>query len=590
MSRFLTCWHRAGVAVPESMIALADRWLARDGRTVPRRIVRGEIACWHWPGAWAPGAEDALPLDRDGWVGSGVMRLDDRDTLARRLRDRGNDGAQDDASLAWRSLATWGDHAAREWSGDYALAAVSASRGRLVAARSPFGVRACFHVNVGEITCVSDDLSLLVALTGARREPPDEAVAEYLRYGRLVTPTLTFHRGVARIPAAYTLVVERGGAARLSRHWTLPTPDIRYEATEGELLAEFHQVLDQAVRDRLRAPRAVLMLSGGLDSSALAIAARRAAPRIQLHAFTGDWSSLVADDEAEFAGMAAAAAGIPHEIVRRQADPELGEGAPFATPEPVPDPEPRLTRQDAVHLAALAPVALVGDDADTLLMSPTLLEQLRSQGVVRTAREWGAHLRRTGERPWLGIRRDLARVVGGEAQDEESAPTWLRAPFASVTSATPGAYARIEHPSRPRTARALADPLWDANAWINDPAMSGVDLVTLLPFMDPRVIRFCLSLPAVPWLQSKYLLRRAFRDSLPPALLERPKTPLRGYYAARVARWRAAGAPAPLPHPVDHWVDRSKWEAVMKYGTDADTVFAAWRVLELSRWLAQRDA
>lgn len=576
--------------MPESMIALADRWLARDGRAAPRRMVRGETACWHWPSAWAPGAEDALPLERDGWVGSGVMRLDDRGSLARRLHDCGNEGATDDASLAWRALATWGDHAAREWSGDYAVAAVSASRGRLVAARSPFGVRACFHANVGDVTCVSDELSLLVAMTGGRRAPPDEAVGEYLRHGRLVTPTLTFHRGVARIPAAHTLVIERDGTLRLSRHWSLPTPDIRHEATESELLAEFHQVLDQAVGDRLRAPNAVLMLSGGLDSSALAIAARRAAPRVQLHAFTGDWSSLVVDDEARFAGLAAAAAGIPHEVVRRLPDPELGEGAPFSTPEPVPDPEPRLTRQDAAHLAALAPVALVGDDADTLLMSPTLVEQLRSQGIVRTAREWGANFRRTGERPWLGIRRDLARFVGGDAKDEEPAPAWLRDPFASMGAASAGESARIEHPTRTRAARALADPLWDANAWINDPTMLGVDFVTLLPFMDPRVISFCLSLPAVPWLQRKYLLRRAFRGALPPALLARPKTPLTGYFAARVARWRTSGAVAPLPHSVDHWVDRPKWESVMKYETEADTVFAAWRVLELSRWLAQREA
>ena len=590
MSRFLTCWHRGGARVPESIIAEADRWLARDGRTVPRRLLRGEIACWHWPSAWAPGAEEALPLERHGWVGGGVLRLDDRGTLARRLRDRGNDGAVDDASLAWRSFATWGDQAARQWSGDYSLAAVSTARDRLVAARSPFGVRACFHATVGEVSCVTDDLGLLVALAGGPRAPTDEAVSEYLRHGRLVTPTRTFHRGIERVPAAHTLVIQRDGVARLSRHWELPTPQVRHGETEDALMEEFHHTLEAAVADRLRGPRAVLMLSGGLDSPALAVAARRAAPGVHLHAFTGDWSSLIADDEAAFAAMAAAATGLTLDVATRDRDSGLTVGVTFATPEPTPDPEPWLTRMDAARLVAEAPVALVGDDADTLLMSPTLLEQLRSEGPARTARAWGSYVRRTGHRPWIGARRDVARFRRGDAEEEAAAPPWLRARFASMGRSCAAGPSLSPHATRQRAATALADPLWDSNAWINDPAMLGVDFVTLLPFMDPRVIEFCFALPAVPWLQRKYLLRRAFQGVLPSALLERPKTPLTGYFAARVARWRALGAPARLPHAVDRWVDSPRWEAALAHDTDPDVVFAAWRVVELSRWLAQREA
>jgi hypothetical protein len=245
---------------------------------------------------------------------------------------------------------------------------------------------------------------------------------------------------------------------------------------------------------------------------------------------------------------------------------------------------------DVARLVAVAPVALVGDDADTLLMPPTLLDQVRSDGLARTARTWGGHIRRTGHRPWIGARRDLARIRGGGTQEQEAAPAWLRAPFATMGGAAAAGASTATHATRARAASALADPLWDANAWINDPAMLGVDFVTLLPFMDPRVIEFCFSLPAVPWLQRKYLLRTALEGLLPPALLARPKTPLTGYFAARVARWRALGSPAPLPCPVDAWVDRPRWEAVLARDTDPDAVFAAWRVLELSRWLAQGES
>lgn len=116
--------------------------------------------------------------------------------------------------------------------------------------------------------------------------------------------------------------------------------------------------------------------------------------------------------------------------------------------------------------------------------------------------------------------------------------------------------------------------------------MSGAEVAVLLPFMDPRVISFCFSLPSVPWLQRKHLLRRAMRGSLPTELLERPKSPLTGYSAARVRVWRELGAAAALPAAVEEWVDLELWRAALT-SPDADETVAAWRVLELSRWLAQ---
>jgi asparagine synthase (glutamine-hydrolysing) len=46
------------------------------------------------------------------------------------------------------------------------------------------------------------------------------------------------------------------------------------------------------------------------------------------------------------------------------------------------------------------------------------------------------------------------------------------------------------------------------------------------PFMDLRVVEFILSLPVLPWLHKKYILRRAMQGELPPEVLARPKTPL----------------------------------------------------------------
>ena len=137
MSRFLVCWRRDGDPVPSSIQRIADAVPQAAGATAVRQLARSDVVAWHWQSAWAPGAEDALPLDYDGWIGSGVLRLDDRGTLEARLRDAGSRGPADDATLAWRSLRVWGAHAARHWLGDYAIAAVSTNRDRLVVAARP---------------------------------------------------------------------------------------------------------------------------------------------------------------------------------------------------------------------------------------------------------------------------------------------------------------------------------------------------------------------------------------------------------------------------------------------------------------------
>jgi asparagine synthase (glutamine-hydrolysing) len=590
MTTFLLGWHRAGDRLPDAVVALADAYRAVSD-VAPRRVLDSTAGAWLWQSAWAPGAEDALPLRDAGWLLSGTLRLDDRRALAARLRDRGADCATtDDAGLALAALRAWGDDAPSRWMGDYALAALAPARDRLVVARGTIGVRACFVATRGALSFVSDDLTLLVAVLRAlrgRTAPVDQAVAEYLRHGQLVSPHLTFHEGIERVPAAHTLVVGRDGRARLSRHWDLPAPDVRHDRIDDEVVDEFRDVLGAAVADRLRGPRAALLLSGGLDSPALAAEARRVRADVQLTALTASWARLLDDAEPALARAVAAQHGIAHEVLAFAPDDGLPGGAPFLTPEPAPDVEARLWRAQAQRLAAHAPVVLNGEDVDALLTPPTILDQVRTDGVRATAAAWRAYRHATGHRPWLGMRRAIREALGNAP---EPAPDWLRPRAAEQGRGSRDA--PRAHPTRSAAAHALRQPIWDGTCWLDEPAMSGADLIVLLPFMDPRVIAFCFALPPVPWMQQKHLLRRAYRESLPAEVLARPKTPLRGYYEARVRIWREAGGPAAasaLIGPVERWVDPTVWHRAISEGRDADAVYAAWRVLELARWLAQPE-
>jgi len=59
-----------------------------------------------------------------------------------------------------------------------------------------------------------------------------------------------------------------------------------------------------------------------------------------------------------------------------------------------------------------------------------------------------------------------------------------------------------------------------------DPGFTGEQTEVRFPFFDVGLLRFTLSVPPVPWLMQKRLLRAAMYDILPADILERPKTPL----------------------------------------------------------------
>ena len=46
------------------------------------------------------------------------------------------------------------------------------------------------------------------------------------------------------------------------------------------------------------------------------------------------------------------------------------------------------------------------------------------------------------------------------------------------------------------------------------------------PYLDLRLVEFVLSLPPLPWLYHKHILRQSMRSALPETVVDRPKHPL----------------------------------------------------------------
>ena len=222
-----------------------------------------------------------LPLvDREaGLAVTASARLDDRGSLCEALDvPRPERRSLPDAALILRAYRRWGVDCPDRLLGDFAFAVWDRRRRRLFCARDHAGARP-FHycLTAGRIVFASD-VGAVLAAPGVSDALDERVVAGWL-YGWRCFGDRTFFRDVRRLPPGHLLAVE-GDAARVERWWrpedARPAPPAGDDARAEALL----EILGRAVADRVpdRQPVGV-HLSGGLDSSSVAVLAARALRR-----------------------------------------------------------------------------------------------------------------------------------------------------------------------------------------------------------------------------------------------------------------------------------------------------------------------
>lgn len=200
-------------------------------------------------------------------------RLDDREALAARLRlDPGEVG---DAGLILAAYQRWGDEAPLHLIGDFAFAIWDGARRRLLAARDLLGLRQIHVAHLpGKLLAFATDDHALVAHGQVPARLNLVRVADFLVDLEGADLTSTFYRDVERLPPAHLLLCE-GKRVAIRRYWSLE-PQAPLGGSPREQESEFLHLFEQSVGERLRcAGRVGAMLSGGLDSSAVVAVATR---------------------------------------------------------------------------------------------------------------------------------------------------------------------------------------------------------------------------------------------------------------------------------------------------------------------------
>jgi asparagine synthase (glutamine-hydrolysing) len=463
-------------------------------------------------------------LDGSAWL-TADARIDGRDELVRALQaqDRRVEVSATDDQLILHAYGVWGEGCVEHLIGDFAFVIWDMVDRRLFCARDQFGVTPLYYATVPCGLVVSNAVRSIRAHPAVSDELDERVIGDFLLAGRNLDVSATTFADVRALPPAHTLTWA-GDRARVRRYWNLPQEvELVRRAGPQDHVERFAAVFGQAVGDRVRADAIGTQLSGGLDSTSIAVTANRVMKArglpFALRAYTVTFEWLIAEEERRYAEQVAALLGVPVEyLVAEDYMTRAPDPAPaWVFPEPwgiaEQSPDYEVTRR----VARFAPVLLSGLGGDPLLA--TGLASAGWRDVARAAA-------RTRQLPRFGLR--TAVRTRRQRPRELTVPDWINPAFARRIDLA-ARQAQIESLSRHASTReAMLAGFWVDVFRSAHPGALGLPVKMVFPFFDVRLVRCVLETPPLPWREDKRLLREAMRGQLPEAVRVRPKTSLYG--------------------------------------------------------------
>jgi asparagine synthase (glutamine-hydrolysing) len=444
-----------------------------------------------------------------------------------------------DTEVVLKAYLEWGVNCLRHFRGMFGLVLWDAVRRRLFVARDRLGVKQLYYFQDDHRLMIGSEIKTLMPyLWETGTVSLNEAALPYYLTMRCVPTDGTLVQGIKRLEAGtFLLIDEPGRRVQKSTYWSLDDFALEREISEHDALNDLRHLIPQAVRRRLVADVPVgCFLSGGLDSSLVAVLASRNYERGEFHTFSVDFEDK-ALSERPFFDQVARHIGSNHHVVSVGATDFLRflDDWVFFMDDLVSDP----SSLPLYYVACLArdlgvKVVLSGEGADELFGGyETYLRTLRWRGwrvPIRVLNGFGVgkFLRDPDHRAFvsqLGWRHSFrgTAYVFGESERQQYLKTdgsldpWLSDIF--------------------RRGRDLSFTnrmmFLDMVSRIPSDLLVRTDRVTMaasvecrVPFLDHELVENVVGIDGrlkISKQTSKYLLKRFASEYLPNAIVDRPK-------------------------------------------------------------------
>ncbi|HLK12504.1 MAG TPA: asparagine synthase (glutamine-hydrolyzing) [Candidatus Binatia bacterium] len=481
-----------------------------------------------------------------------------------------------DTEVLLQALLRWGEKALPLIDGQFAFVLYDRRERRALAARDPYGERPLHYAAVDGGVAFASEIKALFTLPEVTRAL-DERTVRHAFHFWTVLPGETCFAGIRSLPPGHYARIDAEGV-RLAPYYRLPTARSAATMSLDEAAEGVRALLVASVRRRLRSDVPVgTYLSGGVDSTIITYLAQQES-RHRVQSFSVAFTEREYD-ESVYQKLAAETLGTDHHPLMTSLR-DIAAGFPDAVwhAETVlfrTAPVPLLLLAASVHAAGFK-VILTGEGSDEAFLGYEIFKETLfreryhdfpddTARLARLARLYPylAHFQDARARSLLGFYARYARAEqpslfshetrfqnglfglrllrGGYDEKREAAALAER-----LETAYPG-FAAL--PSLVRAQVLEYDTLLAGYLLCSqgDRMAAAHSVETRCPFLETNLVDFAFRLPQDyrlrDGIEEKFVLRKAFADVLPHALVERQKNP-----------FRAPDAKALLAEPPAEWL------------------------------------
>jgi asparagine synthase (glutamine-hydrolysing) len=473
-----------------------------------------------------------------------------------------------DSEVVAHGYDAWGTGIVERCDGMFAIALWDARTRRLLLARDRMGKKPLYYAFVGpkkDTLIFGSELKALAAHPLLERRVSPTALAAYLTY-ECTPETETIFAMASRVPAAsYFLYDRQNNRAELREFWKMRFASSPAHAeiagkNEDQLAEHLRNLIVESTRKRLVAdvPLGVL-LSGGVDSSAVAAAMARSVPGKEIKTFSMSFEDR-SFDESSYARRVSQHLGTEHH--EEQLSPKvmldiLPHIASFMC-EPLGDASIIPTYLLARFVRNTVTVALGGDGGDELFLGyPTFQADTFARKLDAIAGQSGAGALKNAlglvaqrlpvSRKNFSFDFKVKRFLQGLGYaGDHRHQAWMGSFLPAQLQAVLSPQMRIQALSRDplaiisgfRGKTDARDALDEAvhqysRLYLTGDVLVKVDRASMAtslevraPLLDTKIIDFATAIPGTLRLKgmtTKYLLKKAVAPWLPKDIIERPK-------------------------------------------------------------------
>ncbi|HEY4905407.1 MAG TPA: asparagine synthase (glutamine-hydrolyzing) [Candidatus Sulfotelmatobacter sp.] len=459
----------------------------------------------------------------------------------------------------------------------FAICDLRSSSPMLFVARDHFGIKPFYYFHSGKRFAFASEIKALLQVPEIDAELDPESLHQYLTFLWVPDPKTMFQR-ILKLPAGHYATV-RGGELKLTQYWdlTFPSADQTYSRSEQELTEEVRERLRRSVEAQMVSDVPIgAFLSAGLDSSSIvATMARATRQPVRTYTVTFPKKYRVGEttlDDPDVATRLAAHLGCENQ--RIVVEPDVTDLLPrliWHMDEPIADPAIITAYLVCREARKESTVLLSGVGGDELFAGyrkhlahywAQIYNGMPSaaRGFAESAFATLPNLRGSSLKGSLRLAKKMARSASLTPIDRFIANcTYLDDPqkaslysddFAAASFKSDAASEHRAAFARMQDADFLHQMLYldtkifmtSLNLTYNDKMSMASSVEVRVPFLDRELAEFAawtvpprLKLKGSLRPTTKYILREAMRNVLPPEVLRQPKAG----FAAPVDYWLA---------------------------------------------------